>query len=204
MQHGAARSAPDNFSLGITPLKPSAVPPLAVALRAYIGLGSNLDDPVAQLRRALRALATLPMTQLHAHSSLYRSAPLGGLDQPEYINAVAALDTRLTAADALDTRLTAADLLENLFAIERAQGRVRGGGARWQSRTLDLDLLLYGDQRIADATLTVPHPALSERAFVLYPLQEIAPVLNIPGLGDLGTLIARCPKTSLQRLEDVT
>lgn len=193
MQHGAARSAPDNFSLGITPLKPSAVPPLAVALRAYIGLGSNLDDPVAQLRRALRALARLPMTQLHAHSSLYRSAPLGGLDQPEYVNAVAALDTRLTAAD----------LLENLFAIERAQGRVRGG-ARWQSRTLDLDLLLYGDQRIDDATLTVPHPALSERAFVLYPLQEIAPVLNIPGLGDLGPLIARCPKTSLQRLEDVT
>lgn len=193
MQHGAARSAPDNFSLGITPLKPSAVPPLAVALRAYIGLGSNLDDPVAQLRRALRALATLPMTQLHAHSSLYRSAPLGGLDQPEYINAVAALDTRLTAAD----------LLENLFAIERAQGRVRGG-AHWQSRTLDLDLLLYGDQHIDDATLTVPHPAFSERAFVLYPLQEIAPVLNIPGMGDLGTLIARCPKTSLQRLEDVT
>lgn len=167
------------------------MPPLAVPLRAYIGLGSNLDDPAAQIRRALRALADLPLTHLHAHSGSYRSAPLGGLDQPEYINAVAALDTRLTAPA----------LLEHLFAIERAHGRVRSA-ARWQSRTLDLDLLLYGAERIDTAQLTVPHPALGERAFVLYPLQEIAPALEIPGLGALDQVIARCPVMPLQRLED--
>lgn len=173
-------------------MNPSIAPPLAVPLRAYVGLGSNLGDPAAQLRRALRALADLPLTRLHAHSALYRSPPLGGLDQPEYLNAVAALDTCLSAPA----------LLEELFAIERAHGRVRSA-ARWQSRTLDLDLLLYGAQHIDTALLTVPHPQLGERAFVLYPLQEIAPGLEIPGLGTLDQLLARCPDMPLQRLEDL-
>lgn len=159
-------------------------------IRAYIGLGSNLDDPQAQLRSALQALTEIPATQLAAHSSLYRSTPLGGLDQPDYLNAVAALDTQLSAQA----------LLAELQAIEHRQGRVRSA-QRWQARTLDLDLLLYGDLQLQDAALTVPHPGLSERAFVLYPLQELAPELVIPGLGELSSLIARCPRADLQCLD---
>lgn len=158
-------------------------------IRAFVGLGSNLDDPQAQLRRALQALSELPHTQLAAHSGLYRSAPLGGLDQPDYLNAVAALDTRLSAPA----------LLAALQAIEDRQGRVRSA-QRWQARTLDLDLLLYGEQQLQDAALTVPHPGLAERAFVLYPLQEIAPDLVIPGLGELSVLIAKCPRADLHCL----
>ncbi len=161
-------------------------------MRAFVGLGSNLDDPRAQLRRALQALTEIPETQLAAYSSLYRSAPLGGLDQPDYLNAVAALDTRLSAAA----------LLAAMQAIEHRQGRVRDA-QRWQSRTLDLDLLLYGKLQLQDAVLTVPHPGLSERAFVLYPLQEIAPDLVIPGLGDLTALIAQCPRADLHCLGSI-
>jgi len=169
--------------------EPSSVP-LRAAIRAYVGLGSNLADPPLQLRNAFQALAELPMTQLVAKSSLYRSAPLGGFDQPDYLNAVAALDTTLSAHD----------LLAALLDIEHRQGRVRGA-QRWQARTLDLDLLLYGEQRVQDAKLIVPHPGLRERAFVLYPLQEIAPELEIPGLGALSALISNCPLTNLSRVE---
>jgi 2-amino-4-hydroxy-6-hydroxymethyldihydropteridine diphosphokinase len=160
-------------------------------IRAFVGLGSNLDDPQTQLQRALRALAELPHTRLAMHSGLYRSAPLGSLDQPDYLNAVAALDTQLSAAD----------LLAALQAIERRQGRVRSA-QRWEARTLDLDLLLYGELQLHDAALTVPHPGLRERAFVLYPLQAIAPDLIIPGLGELSALIAQCPRTDLHCLDD--
>lgn len=156
-------------------------------IRAYVGLGSNLDDPQAQLQRAMQALTEIPDTQLVAHSGLYRSAPLGGLDQPDYLNAVAALDTQLSAMA----------LLTELQAIEHRQGRVRST-QRWQPRTLDLDLLLYGEMQLQDAALTVPHPGLPSRAFVLYPLQEIAPDLVIPGLGELSALIAKCPRGDLQ------
>lgn len=159
-------------------------------IRAFVGLGSNLDNPQAQLRRALRALTELPLTLLAAHSSLYRSAPLGGLDQPDYLNAVAALDTRLSAPE----------LLAALQTIEHQQGRVRSA-QRWQARTLDLDLLLYGELQLQDAALTVPHPGIRERAFVLYPLREIAPDLVIPGLGELSALIANCPRATLQCLD---
>ena len=161
-----------------------------VVIRAFVGLGSNLDNPQEQLRRALQALSELPRTQLVAHSNLYRSAPLGGLDQPDYLNAVAALDTHLSAPE----------LLTELQAIEQRQGRVRSA-QRWQARTLDLDLLLYGEQQLHDAVLTVPHPGMAERAFVLYPLQEIAPDLVIPGLGELSALIAQCPRADLQCLD---
>lgn len=161
-------------------------------IRAFVGLGSNLDDPRAQLRRALQALTELPETQCAAHSSLYRSAPLGGFDQPDYLNAVAALDTRMPASA----------LLAALQAIEQRQGRVRGT-QRWQSRTLDLDLLLYGDMQLRDAALTVPHPGISARAFVLYPLQEIAPGLIVPGLGELSVLIAHCPRADLHCLGSI-
>ncbi len=156
---------------------------------AYIGLGSNLADPRAQLRRAFTALGQLPRSRLLTRSSLYRSAPMGPPDQPHYLNAVAALESGLAPLD----------LLAGLQAIEAAHQRVRG--ERWGPRTLDLDLLLYGDQTIDQATLTVPHPGLYERNFVLYPLAEIAPGLEIPGHGALGELLARCERGSLVVVE---
>ncbi len=150
-------------------------------IQAYVGLGSNLNDPVQQVQVALAALSDLPETRCVRHSSLYRSAPLGQADQPDYINAVAMLDTRLSARQ----------LLTELQAMERIHGRVRGA-ERWGPRTLDLDILLYGDMQLESEELTVPHPRLAERSFVLYPLCEIAPDLEIPGLGSVQQLMAAC------------
>ncbi len=156
---------------------------------AYIGLGSNLADPQARLRRAFAELAQLPQSQLRVRSSLYRSAPMGPQDQPDYLNAVAALETALPPLA----------LLAELQAMEAAHQRVRG--ERWGPRTLDLDLLLYADQTIDLPTLTVPHPGLYERNFVLYPLAEIAPGLVIPGVGVLDELLTRCERGSLIVIE---
>ena len=158
-------------------------------MKAYIGLGSNLADPQTRLRRAFTELAQLPKSQLVAQSSLYRSTPMGPQDQPDYLNAVVALETALSPLA----------LLAGLQAVEAAHQRVRG--ERWGPRTLDLDLLLYADQTIDLPTLTVPHPGLYERNFVLYPLAEIAPRLVIPGLGVLGELLARCERGSLVVIE---
>lgn len=154
---------------------------------AYIGLGSNLAEPVLQIRRALAALEQLPESVLRHCSSLYLSPPMGPADQPDYVNAVAALETTLPPLD----------LLTRLQRIEQAQGRTRS--VHWGPRTLDLDLLLYGDRIIEDERLRVPHPGLPERAFVLYPLQEIAPDLELPGLGPLAALLANCPMDGLKR-----
>jgi 2-amino-4-hydroxy-6-hydroxymethyldihydropteridine diphosphokinase len=160
------------------------------AARAYIGIGGNLDDPVSQVRRALQALAALPACRRVAQSPLYRSAPVGGPpDQPDYINAVAALDTTLAPKS----------LLAALQALEEAQGRVRT--ERWGPRTLDLDLLLYDRLVSDDPLLTLPHPRLHQRAFVLYPLYDIAPDLAIPGRGPLAELLARCPARAITRLD---
>lgn len=148
--------------------------------RAYIALGSNLDDPRAQVERGFVALSELPRTQMSALSRLHRSAPWGVVEQPEFVNAAAALDTSLAPRELLDA----------LLAIERAAGRTRGG-ARWGPRTLDLDLLLYGDRVLHEQGLEVPHPCLHERAFVLAPLAEIAPDLDIPGHGRVSDLLAR-------------
>jgi 2-amino-4-hydroxy-6-hydroxymethyldihydropteridine diphosphokinase len=157
----------------------------------YIGIGSNLQQPIEQVKQALQRLAGIPQTRLIACSPLYRSAPLGPADQPDYINAVAALETELAPLDLLDA----------LQAIERQQGRVRSG-ERWGPRTLDLDLLLYGEQQIANDRLIVPHPGLGERNFVLYPLYDIAGEdLQIPGLGLLGQLLQTCPAQGLELLE---
>lgn len=158
-------------------------------IRAYVALGSNLQMPQQQVRRAFAELAELPDTTLAAQSSLYRTPPMGPPDQPPYINAVAALDTALSAVD----------LLKALLGIERAHGRVRGG-ERWGPRTLDLDILLYGDQRIDEPSLTVPHSGIAERAFVLYPLSEVAPDVIIPGRGALPALLARCPPDGIERM----
>ncbi|QQS54141.1 MAG: 2-amino-4-hydroxy-6-hydroxymethyldihydropteridine diphosphokinase [Candidatus Competibacteraceae bacterium] len=158
--------------------------------RAYIGIGSNLGRPLIQMRHAFLALRKLPASHCMACSPLYRGAPVGGPSgQPDYLNAAAALDTTL-APD---------ELLTALQAIEAAQGRTRT--VHWGPRTLDLDLLLY-DQLVLDGPrLTLPHPRLHERAFVLYPLYDIAPDLEIPGRGLLSELLIKFPQTALVRLD---
>jgi 2-amino-4-hydroxy-6-hydroxymethyldihydropteridine diphosphokinase len=159
-------------------------------VRAYIGLGSNLADPAAQVRLGITALALLSETRVELCSSLYRTAPVGLREQPDFINAVCRLRTKLVPVT----------LMRNLLEIERAQGRVREGG-RGGPRTLDLDLLLYGGESIQSAELTVPHPRLHERAFVLYPLLELEPELVIPGHGSLRQLLAACAGQRVQRVD---
>ncbi len=161
------------------------------AVLAYVGLGSNLQQPVEQVKRALQALAELPETRLVARSSLYRTRPVGPADQPDYVNAVAALATRLDPES----------LLDRLQDQERLQGRVREG-ERWGPRTLDLDLLIYGDELIDSLRLQVPHPQVAQRAFVLIPLAEIAPAdLRIPGRGALGELRSGVSEADIERLD---
>ncbi len=155
--------------------------------RAYIGLGANLGDPAAALDDAITRLAAIPDTVIAARSSYYRSAPIDATG-PEFVNAVVALDTALAPHD----------LLAHLQAIEQAHGRARP--YRNAPRTLDLDLLLYGRQTLATPELTVPHPRLHERAFVLLPLAEIAAELQIPGLGPLPPWLARASDQSITRL----
>jgi 2-amino-4-hydroxy-6-hydroxymethyldihydropteridine diphosphokinase len=155
----------------------------------YIGLGSNLATPAVQINSARQAINALEGVQEQAFSSLYRSPPMGPQDQPDYVNAVMAVVTDMTAIS----------LLRCLQKIELEQGRVRKD-ERWGPRTLDLDMLLYGDQFIDIPDLIVPHYGLAERAFVLYPLQEIAPLINIPGKGDIADLIKQCPLDGLVRL----
>ena len=157
---------------------------------AYIGLGSNLDDPVMQIKTALRQLADLDQCRVLKASSLYCSPPMGPRDQPDYVNAVVLLRTAL-AAD---------ELLDALQAIERQHARVRD--RHWGPRTLDLDLLLYGRTGIDSARLTVPHPGIAERNFVLYPLAEVDPALVIPGRGAVEALLAHCPDTGLTKLAE--
>ena len=135
----------------------------------YIGLGSNLDNPVLQIEQALLILDTIPTTNLITHSTLYRSPPLGPQNQPDYINAVAMLTTELSPLA----------LLSKLQAIENKQGRVRNV-RRWGPRILDLDILLYGNKQLQTPSLTLPHPGLHKRAFVLYPLYECCPNLVLP------------------------
>ena len=147
--------------------------------RAYIGLGANLGDPAAQVRAALARIARLGGTKLTVHSELYRSDPLGGKNQPHYCNAVCEVETTLTAQK----------LLEQLHAIESALGRVRPP-QRWASRLIDLDLLLYGDVRSATASLQLPHPEMHKRNFVMVPLAQVAPELEIPGHGSVVELAA--------------
>lgn len=156
---------------------------------AYIGLGSNLAAPEAQIHTARQAISSLEGVSEHAFSSLYRSPPMGPQDQPDYVNAVMAIETDLSAIA----------LLRHLQQIELDHGRVRKD-ERWGARTLDLDILLYGQSIINQPDLIVPHYGLAERAFVLYPLQEIAPELEIPGRGKISDLVASCPLGGLVRL----
>ncbi|TAK65505.1 MAG: 2-amino-4-hydroxy-6-hydroxymethyldihydropteridine diphosphokinase [Betaproteobacteria bacterium] len=155
---------------------------------AFIALGSNLDHPESKVRLGLAALAGLPQVQLVAASSLYRSAAFGHADQPDFINAVARLSTGLAPRA----------LLAALLAIERRCGRERS--FRNAPRTLDLDLLLYDAQSIAEPGLAVPHPRMHERAFVLAPLLEIAPACVIPGRGPAADWLARYADQPIVRL----
>lgn len=149
-------------------------------VHAWVGLGSNLDDPARQLQRALLALGKLPRTRLLRHSRLYRSAPWGIADQPAFVNAVAELQTSLEPRALLDA----------LLAIERAQGR-RRDSTRWGPRTLDLDLLMYADHQSSESDLTLPHPHIVDRAFVLMPWLELDADMAIPGMGIVRDLLAR-------------
>ncbi|NLS52987.1 2-amino-4-hydroxy-6-hydroxymethyldihydropteridine diphosphokinase [Hafnia alvei] len=156
--------------------------------RVYIALGSNLANPLHQVQSALNALAELPQTKLIATSSLYRTPPLGPQDQPDYLNAVVALDTDLPAEN----------LLDHTQKIELEHGRVRKD-ERWGPRTLDLDILLFGDEIINTDRLTVPHYDMKNRQFMLYPLAEIAPELHFPTGESLQSVIAQLGAEPLTR-----
>ena len=156
-------------------------------IRAYVGLGANLGEPRRQLTEAIIAMSGLPETRLAGHSSFYRTAPVGSVNQPEFLNAVAALDTRLAPGV----------LLEGLQGIERRHGRERP--FLDAPRTLDLDLLLFGDEQIARPGLTVPHPRMHQRAFVLRPLLELDPGISIPGKGGAGAFLAACASQKIER-----
>ena len=156
---------------------------------AFIALGSNLEHPAAQVREGFAALAALPATKLTMQSSLYRSTPVGYAGQPDFINAVAAVETSLAPRD----------LLDRLLGVERCHGRVRNFPNA--PRTLDLDLLLYGDMQIHEPGLTIPHPRMHERAFVLVPLAEIVPRCVIPGRGAVIDLLRAIDAGGVSRLE---
>lgn len=156
---------------------------------AYVGLGANLGDPAAQLDAALAALAKLERTRVVRVSSYYRSAPVGSPAQPDFVNAVAELDTALPPRE----------LMRELLDIESRFGRTREFPNA--PRTLDLDLLLHGASIIDEPGLEVPHPRMHERAFVLAPLLEIAPRAVIPGKGGAGEWLARCAGQRIQRIE---
>ncbi len=157
---------------------------------AYIALGSNLGHPQQQLGKAVASLEKLPGTRLERVSSIYRSAAVGPGTQQDYLNAVLLLTTNLSAIA----------LLNVMQQIENAQGRVRD--VHWGPRTLDLDLLLYGEMKITSTNLTVPHPRMQQRNFVLYPLREICDGnLIMPDGPDLDTLLRQCPDQSLVRTE---
>jgi|SRR5579863_253768 len=157
---------------------------------AYVGLGSNLERPASQVRRALAALAEVPATRLVRQSSLYGSRPLGPVAQPDFVNAVAGLLT------GLDVR----EFFAQLRALERRLGRVPPR-ERWGPRLIDLDLLVFSQLQLADEQLRLPHPGIVERNFVLYPLAEVAPELPVPGCGRVAELAARINSEGLWRLD---
>jgi 2-amino-4-hydroxy-6-hydroxymethyldihydropteridine diphosphokinase len=160
---------------------------------AYIALGANLDDPVRQVDRGIERLREIPQTRLLARSSLWRTAPVGGAlvaGQPDYINAVVKVETGLGGGA----------LLGILQVVEQDAGRVRDGQAPMAPRPLDLDLLLYGETRLDTPELTLPHPRMHQRAFVLAPLAEIAPGLELPPYGRVADLLARLDDQRIEKL----
>ncbi|MEM6511908.1 MAG: 2-amino-4-hydroxy-6-hydroxymethyldihydropteridine diphosphokinase [Pseudomonadota bacterium] len=156
---------------------------------AFIGVGSNLSHPVQQVEAAFERIDGMPETRLTATSSLYRSSPFGGIEQPDYVNAVAGVSTNLDARA----------LLEALLSIEQQQGRERDG-SRWGPRVIDLDLLIYGSDTVDEPGLQVPHPGIAQRNFVLLPLGELAPDLVIPGLGALSSIAVNSDEPRIERI----
>ena len=157
-------------------------------VQVFVGLGSNLNDPQHQVTVALQELAILPDSRVVNLSSLYRSAPVGPPNQPWYVNAVAELATGLAPQH----------LLDELQTIEQRHGRVRG--VRWGPRSLDLDILLFGSRKIATRRLTIPHPRIAMRNFVLLPLLEIVPNINIPGFGSARMLANALPISNIEKI----
>lgn len=157
---------------------------------AYIGLGSNLSDPATQLTEAISAIEQLPHTQLIKCSSFYASTPLGPQDQPDFVNAVCAIRTQLNAHE----------LLTALQSIEQSQGRIKK--RHWGERLIDLDILLFGDEAFQTENLTIPHAQMHLRDFVLIPLQEIAPNIEIPNLACLSQLIAELEESFLVPIDN--
>ena len=158
-------------------------------IRSYIGLGSNLEQPLEQLRLAANAIKQLDQTNLVASSAIYQNPAVGPGEQPDYLNAVIAIDTDLAAQD----------LLLALQKIEQQQGRVRT--EHWGPRTIDLDILLYGDQVITSESLSVPHSHMRERNFVLYPLHDIDKDLQLPDGTSLASLLNYCNNEGLTKIE---
>jgi 2-amino-4-hydroxy-6-hydroxymethyldihydropteridine diphosphokinase len=157
---------------------------------AFIGVGSNLGESRARVLAAFDALAGLPRTKLVARSRLYRTRPFGPVPQGDFINAVAKLETQLSARE----------LLAAIRGIEAGAGRIRD--ERWGPRILDLDLLLYGNERIDSPDLTVPHPGIAERGFVLAPLLDVAPELDVPGAGSVEALLQALPADGIAEILD--
>ena len=155
---------------------------------AYVGIGANLHQPAEQVRGAIRNLNAIEASRVTAQSSLYRSAPVGYAEQPDFVNAVACVESALDAHT----------LLARLLAVEQAAGRVRTRPDG--PRTLDLDLLLFDDVRIESVELSVPHPRMHGRAFVLVPLIEIAPSIVIPGIGTAADCLARVDRRGVERI----
>jgi 2-amino-4-hydroxy-6-hydroxymethyldihydropteridine diphosphokinase len=147
---------------------------------AFVGIGSNLGEPERQIAAAVEQLEAEEGVELAAVSTLRETEPVGYSDQPNFLNGAARVETELSPRE----------LLERLLAIEARLGRVRGEGPRFGPRTIDLDLLVYGNEMVDEPGLTVPHPRLAERRFALEPLAELAPRLEIPGLGPVQALLA--------------
>jgi 2-amino-4-hydroxy-6-hydroxymethyldihydropteridine diphosphokinase len=159
------------------------------AAEAFVGLGANLENPLQQVRQAISELDAIEHTRVLVASSLYRSAPVGYADQPDFINAVAKVQTRLSPHELLDA----------LHVIENRHGRRRS--VRNAPRTLDLDLLLYGMLVVDEDGLTLPHPRMHERAFVLLPLAEIAPEALLPGHAPVSQLLAQVDRSGVEKLD---
>ncbi|MEC9376370.1 MAG: 2-amino-4-hydroxy-6-hydroxymethyldihydropteridine diphosphokinase [Pseudomonadota bacterium] len=161
-------------------------------LPAYIGIGSNLNEPASQVRIAFKALSKLADTRLICVSPLYKNPPMGPQNQPDYVNAVAGLITQLKPID----------LLNAMKSIELKQGRIRKSGDRWEARIIDLDLLIYGSLTMEEDELKIPHSGIRDRNFVLFPLLNIAPNLNVVGYGSVAELAKKFTGTSIERLEE--
>ncbi|MBP6533456.1 MAG: 2-amino-4-hydroxy-6-hydroxymethyldihydropteridine diphosphokinase [Arenimonas sp.] len=160
--------------------------------RVFIGLGGNLGDVPSTLKQAIACISAVPGVAYVAHSGFYRTPPWGGVEQPDYINAVLELDAELEPQE----------LLDRLLDVERQYGRKRAEEQHWGPRTLDCDILLFGDHVLHGGSLTIPHPRMAERAFVLVPLAELDGDLTVPGQGSVRSLLERLAQQPIQLIAE--